>query len=84
MHQLPQPNRLLCIEAGRDESLVVLLLQECWETSRLQISECDALNRGMLEQIVGTGRALQSGTEHQHAHRVNTSDWSAGELRGLG
>ena len=44
-HQFAQPNGLLGVEPGRDESLVLLVLQKNGEASRFQISEGDALNR---------------------------------------
>ena len=43
-HQFAQSNRLLGVEAGRDESLVSLVLEKSGEVSGFQISECDALN----------------------------------------
>jgi hypothetical protein len=40
----------------------------------VQVGEGHALDLRTLEQIVRTGRTLQPGTEHEHAHGVNASE----------
>ena len=59
------------VERGGNEAFARQRLQEVREVVEMEVGEPDLLHFGILQQVIGTRRALQASAEDEHSHQLS-------------
>ena len=68
LHQREHGVAVADVDRRRDQPLPRVLVEELRQVVGVLVGEADFGHFGILEQIIGTGRALQAGPKDEHSH----------------